>query len=52
MIVELIAVALASIALFNLWVSWRTVRDGLSTPGQRAAHIALIWSMYARATDG
>jgi hypothetical protein len=43
MINEVVVAMLAVIAVLNAWVTWRALRDALSTGGQRAAQIALIW---------
>ena len=43
MISEVVIAMLAVIAVLNVWVTWRAVGDALSTVGQQAAQIALIW---------
>ncbi len=43
MINEVVIAMLAVIAVLNAWVTWRAMGDSLSTGGQRAAQIALIW---------
>jgi len=34
---------LVALGLLDAWVTWRVLGDGLSSPGQRAAQIALVW---------
>ena len=43
MILEALLVMLAAILALNAWVTWRVVRDGLSSSAQRLAQIALVW---------
>ena len=42
---ELIVLMFVVLLLLNAWVTWRAVRDDLSSSGQRIAQIGLIWLM-------
>ena len=37
------ALAVAALALLNIYVTWRIVRDRLSTRAQKIAQAALVW---------
>ncbi len=43
MIIETLLAMLVAIGLLDAWVTWRVLGDGLSSHGQRAAQIALVW---------
>ena len=45
MILELLIVMFGLLALVNLWVTWRVIKDDLSPPSQRAAQFLLIWML-------
>lgn len=45
MILELLFVILGLLALVNLWVTWRVIKDDLSIPSQRAAQFLLVWML-------
>src|SRR5438874_2148493 len=40
---ELILLMLAVLVALNAWVTWRVLRDTLSSPTQRAAHAVIVW---------
>src|SRR5260221_10226294 len=40
---ELILLMLAVLVALDAWVTWRILRDTLSSPTQRAAHGVIVW---------
>lgn len=40
---EMVLFGLVLLATFNFWVSWRIVKDDLSTKLQRTAQVAFVW---------
>lgn len=45
MILELLVIIFGLLALVNLWVTWRVIKDDLSSPSQRVAQFLLIWML-------
>ena len=43
MILDLLAIVLAFLIVLNAWVTWRVIRDDLSTGTQRCAQVLLVW---------
>ena len=43
MILEVFVVLFAVLVALNAWVTWRAIRDDLSTRVQRLAQILLVW---------
>jgi hypothetical protein len=43
MIVDVFIAVLVALVVLNVWVTWRAIRDDLSTVPQRIVQVILVW---------